>query len=201
MSSPTYQSPPPHPHKPKHPSAPGRRTGPLNPFPAFPPPTYPKQTPQCPWEEDWAYAEAVCKQAGNVPLEAVPLQKEYWDQVCVYLCLYGSEWSRKGGKRTEARREVLAGSTVGLGGKGGREGITIDVMDPSTTTNQPTDPPPTALIDPPQTTMAPKPPWHQNPGRRPHHRRGADGADAQPGHLVQLPGEVRRLLRRDGQAL
>lgn len=36
---------------------------------------------QCPWEEDWAYAEAVCKQAGNVPLEAVPLQKEYWDQV------------------------------------------------------------------------------------------------------------------------
>lgn len=40
---------------------------------------------QCPWEEDWAYAEAVCRQA-NVPLEAVPLQKEYWDQVCMYVC-------------------------------------------------------------------------------------------------------------------
>ena len=35
---------------------------------------------QCPWEEDWAYAEAVAKKAG-VQLEAVPLQKEYWDQV------------------------------------------------------------------------------------------------------------------------
>lgn len=35
---------------------------------------------ECPWEEDWAFAEAVCKQAG-VPLEAVPLQKEYWDKV------------------------------------------------------------------------------------------------------------------------
>lgn len=34
----------------------------------------------CPWQEDLAYAEAVCKQAG-VPLEVVSLQKEYWDDV------------------------------------------------------------------------------------------------------------------------
>eukprot|EP00903_Cladosiphon_okamuranus_P010443 g9879.t1 len=38
---------------------------------------------QCPWEEDLAYATAVCEQAG-VPLEVVPLQKEYWDQVVSY---------------------------------------------------------------------------------------------------------------------
>lgn len=35
---------------------------------------------ECPWEEDWAYASEVCRQAG-VPLEAISLQKEYWDQV------------------------------------------------------------------------------------------------------------------------
>ena len=35
---------------------------------------------ECPWEEDWAYASQVCQQAG-VPLEAISLQKEYWDQV------------------------------------------------------------------------------------------------------------------------
>ena len=35
---------------------------------------------QCPWEEDWAYATAVAKQAG-VPLEAVSMQKEYWSEV------------------------------------------------------------------------------------------------------------------------
>lgn len=34
-------------------------------------------------EEDLAYATAVCEQAG-VPLEVVPLQKEYWDQVVSY---------------------------------------------------------------------------------------------------------------------
>ncbi len=34
----------------------------------------------CPWQEDLAYVEAVCKQA-NVPLEVISLQKEYWDQV------------------------------------------------------------------------------------------------------------------------
>lgn len=44
-------------------------------------PIHPSNKRKCPWEEDWAYAEAVCRQAGNVPLEAVPLQKEYWDQV------------------------------------------------------------------------------------------------------------------------
>lgn len=34
----------------------------------------------CPWQEDLAYAEAVCKQAG-VPLQIISLQKEYWDEV------------------------------------------------------------------------------------------------------------------------
>ena len=34
----------------------------------------------CPWQEDLAYVEAVCKQAG-VPLEIISLQKEYWDEV------------------------------------------------------------------------------------------------------------------------
>ena len=39
---------------------------------------------QCPWEEDWSFASAVCRQAGNVPLEALPLQKEYWAQVVAH---------------------------------------------------------------------------------------------------------------------
>lgn len=34
-------------------------------------------------EEDLAYAAAVCEQAG-VPLETVPLQREYWEQVVAY---------------------------------------------------------------------------------------------------------------------
>lgn len=38
----------------------------------------------CPWEDDWAYCKAVCKQAG-VPLEAVSLQREYQDNVVRYL--------------------------------------------------------------------------------------------------------------------
>ncbi len=37
----------------------------------------------CPWEEDLAYARAVCEQAG-VPLEVVPLQKEYWERIVSY---------------------------------------------------------------------------------------------------------------------
>lgn len=37
----------------------------------------------CPWQEDLAYAEAVCKQAG-VELEVVSLQKEYWDEVVAH---------------------------------------------------------------------------------------------------------------------
>ena len=37
----------------------------------------------CPWQEDLAYAEAVCKQAG-VPLEVISLQKEYWDEVVAH---------------------------------------------------------------------------------------------------------------------
>lgn len=39
---------------------------------------------ECPWEEDWAYCQAVCEQAG-VPLEAVSLQREYQDRVVSYL--------------------------------------------------------------------------------------------------------------------
>ena len=39
---------------------------------------------ECPWEEDWAYCQAVCAQAG-VPLEAVSLQREYQDEVVGYL--------------------------------------------------------------------------------------------------------------------
>ena len=34
----------------------------------------------CPWEEDWEYASAVARQCG-VPLEAVSMQKEYFEQV------------------------------------------------------------------------------------------------------------------------
>ena len=41
---------------------------------------------ECPWQEDLAYVEAVCKQA-NVPLEVVSLQKEYWDQVVTHTLL------------------------------------------------------------------------------------------------------------------
>uniref|UniRef100_A0A7S4BKU4 tRNA-5-taurinomethyluridine 2-sulfurtransferase n=1 Tax=Chrysotila carterae TaxID=13221 RepID=A0A7S4BKU4_CHRCT len=39
---------------------------------------------ECPWEEDWACASAVCEQAG-VPLEAVSLQDEYSQLVVEYL--------------------------------------------------------------------------------------------------------------------
>jgi len=48
---------------------------------------------KCPWEEDLGYLEKVCKQA-KVPLEIVPLQKEYWARVVA-----------------EAIREVKAGRT------------------------------------------------------------------------------------------
>lgn len=34
----------------------------------------------CPWETDLAYATAACEQLG-VPLEVVPLTKQYWDRV------------------------------------------------------------------------------------------------------------------------
>lgn len=37
----------------------------------------------CPWEEDLAYARAVCEAAG-VPLEIVPLQTQYHDRVVAY---------------------------------------------------------------------------------------------------------------------
>jgi len=38
---------------------------------------------ECPWEEDLKYARGVCKQE-NVPLEVIPLQTEYWDNVVSY---------------------------------------------------------------------------------------------------------------------
>ncbi|MFA9262582.1 MAG: tRNA 2-thiouridine(34) synthase MnmA [Undibacterium sp.] len=47
----------------------------------------------CPWEEDLAYVRSVTKQLG-VPLEIIPLQKEYWEHVVA-----------------EAIREVEAGRT------------------------------------------------------------------------------------------
>ncbi len=37
----------------------------------------------CPWEEDLAYAQAVCDTI-KVPLHVIPLQKEYWQQVVSY---------------------------------------------------------------------------------------------------------------------
>ena len=38
---------------------------------------------ECPWEEDLRYARDVCEMAG-VPLEVVPLQREYYDRVVSY---------------------------------------------------------------------------------------------------------------------
>lgn len=38
---------------------------------------------ECPWEDDLRYVRAVCEQSG-VPLEVVPFQKEYWEQVVAY---------------------------------------------------------------------------------------------------------------------
>jgi tRNA (5-methylaminomethyl-2-thiouridylate)-methyltransferase len=38
---------------------------------------------ECPWEEDLKYARGVCDQA-EVPLEVIPLQTEYWDNVVSY---------------------------------------------------------------------------------------------------------------------
>ncbi len=38
---------------------------------------------ECPWEEDMGYVRAVCKQL-DVPLEIVPLQKEYHERVISY---------------------------------------------------------------------------------------------------------------------
>lgn len=37
----------------------------------------------CPWQEDLAYAQAVCDQAG-VPLHVMSLQEEYWSEVVSY---------------------------------------------------------------------------------------------------------------------
>ncbi len=38
---------------------------------------------QCPWEDDLSYITKVCEQF-NVPLEVIPLQKEYWELVVAY---------------------------------------------------------------------------------------------------------------------
>lgn len=39
---------------------------------------------ECPWEEDLSYVRAVCEEA-NVPLEVVPMQKEYHSRVVAYV--------------------------------------------------------------------------------------------------------------------
>lgn len=39
---------------------------------------------QCPWEEDLEYARAVCDQSG-IPLQVVPLQKEYFKRIVLYV--------------------------------------------------------------------------------------------------------------------
>lgn len=38
---------------------------------------------ECPWEEDLKYVRQVCSQL-NVPVEVLPLQNEYWDNVVTY---------------------------------------------------------------------------------------------------------------------
>jgi len=38
---------------------------------------------ECPWEEDLKFARAVCEQA-KIPLEVLPLQTEYWENVVSY---------------------------------------------------------------------------------------------------------------------
>ncbi len=38
---------------------------------------------ECPWEEDLGFAREVCDSLG-VPLEIVPMQREYWDRVVAY---------------------------------------------------------------------------------------------------------------------
>ncbi len=38
---------------------------------------------ECPWEEDLSYVEQICEEA-DVPLEIIPMQKEYWDRVVKY---------------------------------------------------------------------------------------------------------------------
>ena len=38
---------------------------------------------ECPWEEDLKFARAVCEQS-EVPLEVLPLQTEYWENVVSY---------------------------------------------------------------------------------------------------------------------
>ncbi len=38
---------------------------------------------ECPWEEDLKYSRGVCKKTG-VPLEIIPLQTEYWNNVVSY---------------------------------------------------------------------------------------------------------------------
>ena len=38
---------------------------------------------ECPWEEDLKYVRSVCEQI-DVPIEVIPLQTEYWDNVVSY---------------------------------------------------------------------------------------------------------------------
>lgn len=38
---------------------------------------------ECPWEEDLGYCRQICEEIG-VPLEVVPMQREYWERVVQY---------------------------------------------------------------------------------------------------------------------
>ena len=83
---------------------------------------------ECPWEEDWAYCQAVCEQAG-VPLEAVSLQKEYQERVVSYLV------DESAAGRTP-NPDIMCNSRIKFGvfhDRVGRhfakEGIVIDVRD------------------------------------------------------------------------
>ena len=105
---------------------------------------------QCPWEEDWGYASAVCKQAGNIPLEAIPMQKEYWAQVvahtiqeakegrtpnpdilCNSLVKFGVFYEVMGKRFNKVATGHYARavpSAGGGGGEGGREGGPMRLM-------------------------------------------------------------------------
>jgi tRNA U34 2-thiouridine synthase MnmA/TrmU len=61
----------------------------------------------CPWEEDLAYARAVCDQA-RVPLKVVPLTKEYWERVVAH-----SLAEIKGGRTPNP--DVLCNSRIKFG--------------------------------------------------------------------------------------
>ena len=48
---------------------------------------------ECPWEEDLKYCRAVCEQV-NVPIEVIPLQTEYWENVVTYTIKFGEFYDK-----------------------------------------------------------------------------------------------------------